>query len=356
MNKKPVILLSFQQNGQNGGPYLSHSRIMSSYLNEKYEFKAIYLPRMRELLKPRTFKKYVQEIKDSKADIFQFTGLQFDGFLSYCLAKKAKVTNICAIRGSQDEAVFVKPFLRFFGRICEKRTLKGCDYCYAVSEYVASWPKVKKYAHNLFGYIYNFFDFGNISNESSTIRSELGIDQNATIVVSTGRFIIEKGFKTIRDIILCGEQWNDVCFVLVGDGNYKSEFENEINKNGMADKVKLLGYRKDVSAILDASDIYLSCTMHETFGNSILEGSYHGLPLVATNVGGVPEIVDDKKTGFLVENGDVNGFVKALKILVEDKELREKMGHDGCQYVTTKFSEKNIGEKLDALYQSVLNR
>jgi glycosyltransferase involved in cell wall biosynthesis len=327
---------------------------MSSYLNQKYEFKAIYFPRMRELIKPSNFKKYVQEIKDSNADIFQFTGLQFDGFLSYCLAKRAKVKNICAIRGSQDEAVYVNPVLRFFGRFCEKRTLKGCDGCYAVSEYVASWPKVKKYAHNLFGSIYNFFDFGNRSEECSDIRSELGVDSNKVVVVSTGRVTVEKGLKTVRDIILCGEKWNNVCFVIVGDGNYKDEFERDIKENGMEDKVRFLGYRKDVSSILEASDIFLSCTMHETFGNSILEGSYHGLPVVATNVGGVPEIIDDKKTGFLVENGNTDGFVKALKTLVADKELCKKMGDDGRQYVVNKFSEKNIGEKLDKLYQSFL--
>lgn len=332
---------------------------MSSYLSQKYEFKPIYFPRIRELIRPRVFKKYVKEIQASHADIFQFTGLQFDGFLSYCLAKKARIKNICAIRGSQDEAVAVNGAVRLLARWCEKKTLTGCDACYTVSEYVASWKKVKEYSRNLKGCIYNFYDFGSDQFNSTqlkptSIRKELGLGEDTIIIVSTGRFTEEKGFKTILNIILTGGEWENVCFVLVGDGNYKEEFETILSNSNYGQFVRLLGYRSDVSAILDSSDIFLSCTMHETFGNSILEGSYHGLPVVATNVGGIPEIIKDQETGFLIENGDTKGFIKALKILIGDSKLRMKMGDDGRQYVMNKFSEKNIGNRLDRLYQSLL--
>ncbi len=355
---KPTILLSFQKNGKNGGPYLSHQRIMDSELNKKYNFVPIYLPRFRELIKPKVFNNLVKEIRESKAQIFQFTGLQLDGFMSLRLAKKAKIRNICAIRGSTGEAVYVKRLMKFIVSKLEKRTLKKADACYAVSSYVENWPITRKYANNLFGHIYNFFDFsseGDVKTDYESIREEFGIKSTDVVVVSTGRIILEKGFGTIKDIVLQNKLNGDVKFLIVGEGNYKEDFIKSIKDNNLENKVIFTGYRKDIDRILNACDIYLSCTWHETFGNSVIEASYHSLPVVASNVGGVPEIIDDGKTGFLIEYKDINAFISKIKLLCEDNNLRKKMGKAGYDYVKEKFNPRFIEEKLDKLYQYVLN-
>ena len=144
--------------------------------------------------------------------------------------------------------------------------------------------------------------------------------------------------------------------MIVGDGNYREQFESEIQESGLGDQVFLLGYRNDVDSILNASDIYLSCTWHETFGNSIIEGSYHKLPVVASCVGGVPEIVEDGLSGYLVDYKDIETFIEKIKMLVDDEELRGKMGNNGLLYVTKKFDPKIIEARLDELYQSVLEK
>lgn len=358
-NKKPTIVLSFQKEGKNGGPYLSHTRIMESSLKEKYNFVPLYIPRSREAVKPSVFRSLVEEIKTAQADIFQFTGLQLDGYVSYRIGKAANVTTICAIRGSTDEAVIVNPFIRRITNLCEKRTLKGADACYAVSQYVSEWKKTKEYANNLFGYIYNFYDFKSGHNagvDRIRIREELGISSDDIVVVSTGRIILEKGYGTVKDILLAGKPWGNVKFLIVGEGNYKKEFEETVQLNGLQEAVFFLGYRNDVDSILNASDIYLSCTWHETFGNSIIEGSYHRLPVVASRVGGVPEIVADGETGYLVDFKDVESFLHKLKMLAADDSLRIRMGEKGLSYVTEKFDPQRIEAKLDELYQSVLKK
>lgn len=356
---KPTIVLSFQKEGKNGGPYLSHTRIMESGLKEKYNFVPLYIPRSREALKPAVFRSLVEEIKAAQADIFQFTGLQLDGYISYRLGNAAGVTTICAIRGSTDEAVTVNPILRRITDYCEKRTLRGADACYAVSEYVASWEKTKKYANNLFGYIYNFYDFKSkleARDDRKRIRQELCLKSDDVVIVSTGRITLEKGFGTIKDIILNGKPWGKTKFVIVGDGNYKNQFEKEIQDKGLCNYVLFLGYRSDVDSILNASDIYLSCTWHETFGNSIIEGSYHKLPVIASCVGGVPEIVEDGLSGYLVDYKDIETFIEKIKMLVDDASLRGSMGENGLKYVMDKFDPQSIEARLDGLYQSVLRK
>lgn len=358
-NNKPTIVLSFQKEGRNGGPYLSHTRIMESSLSKKYNFVPLYIPRTRETLKPGIFQSLVREIRSVNADIFQFTGLQLDGYISYRLGNAAGVSTICAIRGSTDEAVLVNPFLKKMTDHFEKKTLKCSNACYAVSRYVSEWEKVQKYANNLYGFIYNFYDFTSnhdAEDDRKKIRYELNLSLDDIIVVSTGRIILEKGYGTMKDIVLAGRPWGNVRFLIVGNGNYKEEFEKEIRSNELQETVFFLGYRDDVSRILNASDIFLSCTWHETFGNSIIEGSFHKLPVVASRVGGVPEIVADGQSGYLVEYKDVDSFIQKIKLLAEDEGLRKQLGENGGSYVTHKFNPENIEPKLDELYQSVLER
>ena len=176
------------------------------------------------------------------------------------------------------------------------------------------------------------------------------------VVVSTGRITIEKGFGTVKDIVLLGAPWKKIKFLIVGNGNYKEEFEKTIALNGLDKSVLFLGYRTDVSRILNASDIYVSCTWHETFGNSIIEGSYHKLPVVASHVGGIPEIVIDGLTGYLVDYKDTNMFVEKIKMLADNAHLRKTLGENGFSYVTKKFDTQKIEARLDELYESVLTR
>ncbi len=357
--KKAKIGLSFFENGKNGGPYISHSRIMHSCLTNSYDFIPIYFPRLRKLLNPAVFISMIKTVRKADVDVFQFSGLQLEGFFICLIGKLARAKTICAIRGSTDEAVYVGKMMRNVTDLCEKWTLRHCDVCYGVSDYVTSWDKVKKESKHIFGTIYNFFDFSNNNSEIKAvnrerIRNELGISKDMIIVISTGRIIEEKGYSTIASIITEGNEWGDVVFLIVGDGNYLNTLRQQLNDEIDRKKVILTGYRSDVSELLDASDIFLSCTWHETFGNSILEGSYHYLPVIASRVGGVPEIVCDNKTGFLVDKDNTNGFITCLKYLINDSNLRKNIGLQGYNYVTKKFDPKYIEQRFDLLYQSVI--
>ena len=355
MRKKPVIVLSFQRDGKNGGPYLSHKRIMESDLSKVFDLKAMYFPRIRELLRPCVFMSLVAELKAFHADIFQFAGLQIEGYLYYLVARRAGVRTICAIRGSTNEAKRVNPFHRIIARWCERKTLEKSDVCYTVSKYVESWETVKKYSKNLWGTIYNFYDYDAIhTNRRIEVREKLGISQNTIVIISTGRITIEKGYGTLFEIIARGDGWENVVFLIVGEGPYLSRMKIDIANKGLSNCTIFIGYQKSVSEYLDCADIFLSCTWHETFGNSIVEASFHGLPVVATAVGGVPEIVDTEKSGYLVKKDDVFGFIAELRKLINNPLKRKEMGDCGKRIVSERFNKEKIEHALFELYRSVL--
>lgn len=358
---KPRILITFREGGENGGPFVSHKRIMESCLKNKYEFIPLMLPKPKEMLTRKGMRRIISAMKNSDADIFHFSGLQLEGFAALLLAKLAGMNKtLCAIRGSSVDAMQFSKYKKWIIEILENWTLKHSDACYGVSDFVSKWKRVKKYAKNNMGYVYNL-EFKvdepeTAKSTSKTIREELGIRMNEIVVVSTGRIIKDKGFEVLTDTIIYGGNWEDIRFLIVGEGSYLDEMRRRIAEANLINKVMFLGYRSDVDKILSESDIFIICTFHETLCNSVLEASNAGLPVIATNVGGIPEIVQDNVTGFLLETGNIEAVLKALRKLIEDPTLREKMGNAGKERISILFSEISITNKLSNIYDSLLHK
>lgn len=354
--KKPKVLITFRIGGENGGPYISHKRIMESDLKKQYEFIPLMLPKPKEILSISGMKKVVNEIKQNDPDILHFAGLQLEGFAVLLAAKFAKVENtICAIRGSSMDAIGFSGIKRKIVLWMENWTLRNAKACYGVSKFVANWTRVKKYAKRNLGYVYNMRQSEQeIKSETSLIREEFGISKEELLIVSTGRIIKDKGFEVLTDAIVEGQEWKNTKFLIVGEGKYLEEMKKRISDAKLEDSVIFSGYRNDISQILKESDIFVLCTLHETLCNSIIEASYAGLPVVATNTGGIPEIVENEITGFLTEPYDYKTIIKMLKKLINDGELRNRMGREGKKKINEKFSNNNIVKKIDSFYKEVL--
>ncbi|MFC1807901.1 glycosyltransferase [Candidatus Omnitrophota bacterium] len=147
----------------------------------------------------------------------------------------------------------------------------------------------------------------------------------------------------------------DAKLLLVGDGYLRSSLEEYAENLGIKDNVVFAGRQKDVSSYLNMMDIYVSSSISEGFSNSILEAMAHRLPVVATDVGGNPEAVIDNDTGLLVKPQDSAAMVKGIIKLIDDKDLREKMGKSGYEVIKSKFtSEKMVGEYQE-LYTRLVN-
>ena len=337
--------------GENGGPFISHKRIMESTLRDRYHFVPLMIPRIREFLKPLVFSRIVRFIRSQQPRAVQIAGLQLEGFLTMLACKVAGVKTVLAIHGSMLEAENVKRLSRYIYGFMEWITVKMADIVYGVSDYVSSW-KICKSAYRYVGTVYNLISQETIRSDSD-MRSELGILEDDIVVVSTGRIVREKGYDILLEVVKKLQTSEKLHFVIAGDGAFLPEMRNEIEKNGMTKNVHLLGYMSDVKDVLSMADIFILCTHHETLSISILEACQHKLPIIATNVGGIPEIVRNWETGILVTNKDVNGFKEAIMELATSKVLRTKMGEAASTRLYQMFSPKTIEMKLNLIYEEV---
>lgn len=356
MQKK--IMIAFREGSENGGPYNSHLRIINSTLKEKYKFVPLIVPKGKMgLFNIKILKSLVGQIKAEKPDAVQIIGLEMIGYylaLSCRLAHVKKV--IIAIHGSASEAIaFNKnPLKKWLMEKLEIFTLKTGMVTYGVSEYVYSIKNVSKYSKHYFGAIYNMLLNDEQVYERQDIRSELGISNNAILVVSTGRLIQEKGFDVFTDIIKNYRNNPDVVFVIAGDGNYKANMEKELKTQISNHQVFLLGYRSDISRILSGGDIFVMPSYHETLCMSLIEAGQKQLAMIASNVGGMKEIIDHDVSGYLAEVGNADSFCKYIDELIRNPKLLNTMKDRAYQSTMSKFSNQIAVEKLDSMYSELL--
>ncbi|HXK40315.1 MAG TPA: glycosyltransferase family 4 protein, partial [Candidatus Paceibacterota bacterium] len=138
-----------------------------------------------------------------------------------------------------------------------------------------------------------------------------------------------------------------------GDVSYKQQLSRLVVELGLQEYVKLLGARRDVDALLSACDLYALSSITEATSMTILEAMAAGRAVVATRTGGNPELVVDGKTGRLVPVGDCSAMSEAIRVLMKDRPLRERMGQAGRARVEEQFSKERSFAQYRDLYRSI---
>jgi glycosyltransferase involved in cell wall biosynthesis len=189
----------------------------------------------------------------------------------------------------------------------------------------------------------------------SARREEFGFQPDEVVVVMSGRLRPEKG----HDLLLAAmprilEAAPNTRFLLLGSGSLKGELENQLERQQLKPYVRVVGFRTDVADCLAAADIAVQPSRSEGLGTAVLEASAAGLPVVATRVGGIPDIVVHAETGFLVEPENPQELAEAVLRLVRDPELRVSLGAAGRARVATLFSVEVLVEKTEAFYRKIL--
>lgn len=352
-----TIMIAFREGSENGGPYNSHLRIIESRLKEKYRFVPLIVPKGRMgLCNIKIIKSLVSQIKLVRPDAVQIVGLELIGYYLAIACRIAGVKNvIIAIHGSTTEAIkFNKhPLKKWIMERLEVFTLKTGTCTYGVSEYVYTIKNVAKYSRNYFGTIYNMMLEDKVQYDRKQVRNELGVMDEQITVLSTGRLTEEKGYDVLTEVMKHYKGDAKITFIIAGDGAYKTKMEEALAEQIAQGQVKLLGYRSDISRILTAGDIFIMPSRHETLCMSLLEAGQKGLALIASNVGGMREIVEDGNNGYLVDVGDVDAFIRKIDEL-RDIDKLGKMRKKARQTVVPRFSNETAIERLDRLYTSVL--
>ncbi|MDL0130812.1 glycosyltransferase family 4 protein [Halobacterium salinarum] len=171
-------------------------------------------------------------------------------------------------------------------------------------------------------------------------------------IVMVGRLANGKGHGVLLDAVeSLGELDGSVC--IVGDGPLYDSIDDDINDRGLSDQVFLTGFRDDVPSVLAASDMLVLPSFWEGTPRVITEAMASGLPVVATDIAGIPEQVVDGETGYLIPTGDPGALATQLERLLADEELRERMGERGMERAG-RFSVETMVEELDKLYERLL--
>ena len=190
-----------------------------------------------------------------------------------------------------------------------------------------------------------------VSGES--IRKEYSIDRDEKIVTIIGRLDGLKGHRYFLEAasrVLDGSR--KVRFLIVGDGMVREELEVLSRKLDVARSVIFCGQRNDVPEILAASDVVVSASLKEGFGRVIIEAMAMTKPVIATSVGGVPEIVQDGESGILVQPEDCQGLASAMISVIDNAEIALKLAVGGEKRARENFSlEKHIRE-IEEIYKS----
>jgi glycosyltransferase involved in cell wall biosynthesis len=175
------------------------------------------------------------------------------------------------------------------------------------------------------------------------------------VIVSVGRLDRQKGFEyLIRAAVEVVRAVPSARFWIVGDGGLRARLERQIESLGLGQVVRLLGHQRDVSGIMAAADLVVLASLWEPLGNVLLEAHALGRPVVATRVGGVPEIVRDGTTGLLVPPGDVAAFAQSILIMLGDPREAERMGARGRVHVAREFSAARFAAEAAAVYRKAL--
>lgn len=145
-----------------------------------------------------------------------------------------------------------------------------------------------------------------------------------------------------------------VNFLIVGDGPLRRQLENETVALGLENRVVFAGERDDVPVILSALDIFVLPSLTEGFPLAILEALAAGRPVIATRVGGIPEIIADNHTGLLIKPGDPAELALAVAGLLTDRERTLSLARAGQLYVKEKFSAEQMVRRVEEEYLKIL--
>lgn len=115
-------------------------------------------------------------------------------------------------------------------------------------------------------------------------------------------------------------------YIVIGEGELRNKLEHEIKKNGLEQHVHLVGFVDDAAAYMQAFDMFLLPSLSEALNYAVLEAGTAGLPVIATSVGGMPEVIEHEKNGLLIEPNDENAIAHALRALADNAEKRHALG------------------------------
>jgi glycosyltransferase involved in cell wall biosynthesis len=196
---------------------------------------------------------------------------------------------------------------------------------------------------------------GERATAAETFRRDVGVRNGEMLLTSVSRLVPTKRLEVLlRAVARLRAEDAPVRLAVVGDGECRPALEELTDELGLRDTVTFVGYMQDVTSVAAAADIATLSSNTEGTPVALIEAAAAGRPAAATAVGGVADIVLDGSTGLLVPDGDDAALAAAVRRLVEDEDLRTRMGAAARQHVLGRYSSRRLVRDIGALYDELL--
>jgi glycosyltransferase involved in cell wall biosynthesis len=192
---------------------------------------------------------------------------------------------------------------------------------------------------------------------AKNLRNKYNLSENSIIAVTSGRFVTQKGHKYLVEAapgIL--KRHPDLILMFMGDGHLENDLKSRIRELGIENHFVFTGMLENLDLELAGADLMLHPSIDEPFGFSVLEGMRAGLPVVASRVGGIPEVVEEGKTALLIESKKPNELIKASIELLDSPEMMTRMGLAGRERWQKELSEKRMVDRWEKYLNNLVSR
>lgn len=269
---------------------------------------------------------------------------------------------ICRLQGTAIQT-FSSKILNWALMFFEKLTGRFTDAYISVSEILSKNYKEKGIGIKTRYYtVYSGMNLDKFFNVRENIKQEeimkeLEITSNSFIIGNIGRLEAAKGNKYLFEAIKKVTEQRKEChlkLLVIGEGEEKENLIKYVRKLGLEDKIIFTGYRKDIEKLMAIMDILVLSSLREGLPRVLVQAAAVGMPSVAFNVDGVPEIIKDGYNGFLVRPKDVNRLADKIIRYIDNRELIELHGKNGRNFVNGKWSIENMVNKVDEIYQILI--
>lgn len=189
-------------------------------------------------------------------------------------------------------------------------------------------------------------------------RSRMQVSEDVTVITTVASLLENKGHADVLEAVaLLVSRYPQLRYWIVGQGPEELELKKVVARLGLLPYVRFWGLRSDVADILTASDIFvLASRDREGQGVAILQAMAYGVPVVATDVGGIPEVVQHGQNGRLVKPRDPRGLADALLGLMHDRETRVRLSHAGRETFEELFDARHMIQRLERVYEECVKR
>lgn len=253
---------------------------------------------------------------------------------------------------NEERPLWQKPIIKLLSWITVVLSHKTIAVSEAVKNNTGDWPFIE----NKISVIKNGikepkFHPRETARQRIFAKANIHIPEDAFVVGTIAELHKNKGLTyAIEAIAKLVPQNPNLYYFIIGGGEEKERLEALVGLSGLQGRVFLLGFVDDASRFLKAFDVFVLPSITEGLALVLFEAGLAKLPVVASRVGGIPEVIEDGKTGFLVTSRDPEAIAKAIQTLTADRALAERFGETLCERVLTEFSLARVLKDTISLY------